>query len=908
VLSGRTSELKLLAELIQDVRAGQSRALVITGEAGIGKSALLEHLIAGAGGCRVATAAGLQAEAELAFAALHRLCAPVLEYRDRIPEPQRDALSTIFGLRASSAPDAFLLGLSVLSLLGAAAAERPLVCVVDDAQWVDIASAQVLGLVARRLMAESVALVFARRHPEEVPSLAGIPELVVGGLPAADAHALLAAAVRGPMDQRIRDRIVAETRGNPLAILELPRGLTYAELADGTTSGAGGLSGRIEDSFRRRLAQLAPDERRLLILAAAEPLGDPVVLWRAAQRLGIPAEAADSGSFVGLVQWGPPVAFRHPLVRSATYQSATAEERRAVHRVLAEVTDPVLEADRRAWHLAQAPLGTDDAIADELERSAGRARARGGFAASAAFLERAAALTVDPAARAVRTLASAEDKYRAGTPEPALRLLATAEAGPLDELTQARVDRLRAQIAYAQNRGDEPPALLLRAARRLEPLDLRLARDTYLDALAAAQFAGRLVPGGVVAAAKEARGARPVSARRPADILLDGTAVMITDGYGAGVPVLRQALARFRADDIADDDTLRWGWLACRAAIELWDYDGWQDVADRMVRLARSTGALTALPIGLMLQMGARIYAGDLASVTALDDELNAITEATGSHIAPYGALLRFAWRGRETEASSFIESAIDGATARGEGMGVTAALMARAVLYNGLGRHAEALVAAERGSEHFEDLAYGNQCLVELVEAASHCRQLDQARDAVERLAAWTSGSDWALGIEARCRALVSDGTEAERLHRQAVSLLGRTRVRVEAARAHLLYGEWLRRERRRLDAREQLRQAHDMFTAMGVEAFAERSRRELAATGERARKRTVVISGQLTNREAQIARLARDGLTNPEIGTRLFLSPRTVEYHLGNIFAKLGITSRVELGRALAGPPQDS
>jgi DNA-binding CsgD family transcriptional regulator len=908
VLSGRTSELKLLGELIQDVRAGQSRALVITGEAGIGKSALLEHLAAGATGCRVATAAGLQAEAELAFAALHRLCAPVLEYRDRIPEPQRDALSTIFGLRASSAPDAFLLGLSVLSLLGAAAAERPLVCVVDDAQWVDIASAQVLGLVARRLMAESVALVFARRHREEVPSLAGIPELVVGGLPSADAHALLAAAVRGPMDQRILDRIVAETRGNPLAILELPRGLTYAELADGTTSGAGGLSGRIEDSFRRRLAQLAPDERRLLILAAAEPLGDPVVLWRAAQRLGIPAEAADSESFVGLVQWGPPVAFRHPLVRSATYQSATAEERRAVHRVLAEVTDPVLEADRRAWHLARAPLGTDDAIADELERSAGRARARGGFAASAAFLERAAALTVDPAARAVRTLASAEDKYRAGTPEPALRLLATAEAGPLDELTQARVDRLRAQIAYAQNRGDEAPALLLRAARRLEPLDLRLARDTYLDALAAAQFAGRLVPGGVVAAAKEARAARPASARRPADILLDGTAVMITDGYGAGVPVLRQALARFRADDIADDDTLRWGWLACRAAIELWDHDGWQDVADRMVRLARSTGALTTLPIGLMLQMGARIYAGDLASVTALDDELNAITEATGSHIAPYGALLRFAWRGRETEASSFIESAIDGATARGEGMGVTAALMARAVLYNGLGRHAEALGAAERGSEHFEDLAYGNQCLVELVEAASHCRQLEQARNAVERLAAWTSGSDWALGIEARCRALVSDGAEAERLHRQAVSLLGRTRVRVEAARAHLLYGEWLRRERRRLDAREQLRQAHDMFTAMGVEAFAERSRRELVATGERARKRTVVISGQLTSREAQIARLARDGLTNPEIGTRLFLSPRTVEYHLGNIFAKLGITSRVELGRALTGPPQDS
>jgi DNA-binding CsgD family transcriptional regulator len=906
MLRGRRAECQQLDQLIEAVRAGMSRALVIRGEAGVGKSALLEYLVAEASGCRVVRVAGVQAEAELAFSGLHQLSSPLLDRLDRIPPPQRDALGTAFGVRAGPAPDRFLLGLAVLSLLAEAAAERPLVCVIDDAQWLDRTSAQTLAFVARRLVAESVALVFALRDPADDQSLAGLPQLALDGLRPVDARELFAAAILGPLDERVRDRIVAETRGNPLALLELPRGSTCVELAGGFGFlGAKDLSDRIEDSFRRRLTRLSAGQRRLALLAAAEPLGDPALLWRAAQRLHIPADAADPAAFEGLLQWGTRVTFRHPLVRSATYRSASPEEKREAHRALAEVTDRALDADRRAWHLAEATPGRDEDIAGELERSAGRAQARGGFAASAAFLERAAALTPDPATRAARSLAAAEAKHRAGAPEAALQLLEAARAGPLDELQQARVDLLQAQVAYAQNRGDHAPPLLLRAASRLEALDVTLARDTYLEALSAAQFAGRMVEGGVVAAAGAARGAPPpATTGRTPDLLLDGMAVLVTEGYRAGVPLLHQALEAFRAGDISEE-ALRWGWLACRTAIELWDYDAWRELADRLVQAARDMGALTELPLGLALQTGTRIYAGDLQSVAALNEELDAIIEATGSQLAPYGAMLLSAWQGREAEASVLIDTAIEVATARGEGMGVSAALMARALLYNGRGRHEEALVAAERGSEYPEDLAYGSQSLAELVEAAAHCGRRERGIAAVELLAERTSasGSDWALGIEARCRALVSEGGDAERLYGEAVSRLGRTRVRVELARAHLVYGEWLRRQRRRFDARRELRRAHDMFSAMGVEAFAERARRELVATGEKARKRAVTTRRQLTARETQVACLAREGLSNPEIGTRLFLSPRTVEYHLGNVFAQLGITSRYELDHAITG-----
>jgi len=911
-MRGRGSEQERIEQLLREVRAGQSRALVVSGEAGVGKSALLEHVAERATGCRVARAAGVQAEAELAFATLHQLCSPLLDHLGAIPAPQSEALSMAFGLRHGPAPDRFLLGLSVLSLLAEAAAERPLVCIVDDAQWLDHASAQVLGFVARRLAAESVALVFARRGVDPGPSLAGIPVMVLGGLSPSDAQALLDSVVHGPLDQQVRDRIVAETQGNPLAILELPRGLTRAELAAGLgVDQPGGLTARIEDSFRRQLGQLSPDQRRLALVAAAEPLGDAALLWRAADRLGISVDDADPAVLEDLLRWTTArVTFRHPLVRSAVYWSATVAERRVAHGALAAVTDPVVDGDRWAWHLAQATAGPDEEVAGELERSATRAQARGGYAAAAAFLDRATALTPDPGVRAARALAAAEAHDLAGNPDEALRLLAATQTAALTEAQAARVDLLRAEIAHARNRGGDAPPLLLRAARRLEPFDVSSARDTYLQALAAAQFAGPAVAEGIAGVAQAARHAPPPAGLpRAQDLLLDGMALLATEGYQAGVSLLTLALEMFRGA-ISDEDALRWNWLACRVASLLWDYDTWTELADRTVRLARQTGALRALPVGLAFQLAPRVFAGELDAVASLSEEMDAAADATGVIHIPYGSVLRAAFRGRETEAMAVIESSIEASRSRGEGLAVTAAHTAQAVLYNGLGRHDLALAAAEQGTTSAEALAWYNWALVELVEAAARCRQLERALDGVERLAERTraSGTDWALGVEARSRALVSEGHDAERHHREAISRLRRTRVRVDLARAHLLYGEWLRRERRRLDARQELRLAFDMFSTMGIEAFAERARFELEATGEVARKRTVDAGTQLTKREAQIARLARDGLSNPEIGTRLFLSPRTVEYHLHKVFSKFGIMSRTELARVLEHAPSAS
>jgi DNA-binding CsgD family transcriptional regulator len=904
MLRGRVREVERLEQILRDIRAGDSRALVITGEAGVGKSALIEHLVQRATGCGVARAAGAEAEETLDFAALHQLCTPLLVHLDDIPEPQRDAIGTIFGLRTGPAPDQLLLGLAVLSLLAEGGSGRPLVCAIDDAHRLDQASAQVLGFVARRLRAESVALVFASRDAESDPSLAGLPRMNLGGLPPQDALELLAATFPQLVDKRVRERILAETRGNPLAIMELPRGLSQAELASGVgLSGGDNLSGRIEESFMRRLGQLSPAQRRLALLAAAEPLGDPDLLWRGAERLDIPGEAADPVAFKGLMQWGTRVTFRHPLVRSATYRAASPDERRAVHRVLAELTDPAIDADRRAWHLAQAAAGPDENVASELERSASRAEARGGYAASAALLERAAALSTDADVRAARTLAAADAKLRAGASDAALDLLAMAQTGPLDDLQRARVDLLRAEIAYARNRGDRPPALLLRAARQLEPLDLPLARDTYLEALAAAQFAGHMMEGGLMAAAEAARRAPvPATGRRVQDDLLDGLAVLLTEGYPAGAPLLHRALATFRSSDVVGDDVLRWYWLACRTAVDLWDEHSWRDLSERMVKRARETGGLTALPLALTLQLGPHLFDGDLDAVASITEELDAIKEATGVHITPYGAVFRAALQGRETEASALVDSAIEEAKSRGEGQGVTGAIAAKAILANGLGRHADALAAAERACAHPEEsLALHNWATVELIEAAARCGERERAIDAAERLTERTlaSGTGWALGVEARSWALLSEGDDAERLYRKAISRLSQTHVRVELARAHLLYGEWLRRAKRRVDARHELRGAYDMFSAMGAEAFAERARSELVATGETVRKRSADSDMDLTNREAQVARLARDGLSNPEIGTRLYLSPRTVEYHLRKVFRKLGIASRTELAR---------
>jgi AAA ATPase domain len=544
----RARERDVLDRLTSDVRAGKSRVLVLRGEAGIGKTALLEHMSAAADGCRIARTAGVESEMELAFAGLHALCVPMLERLGHLPNPQRDALNTAFGLSAGATPDRFFVGLAVLSLLADVADEQPLVCIVDDAHWLDRVSAQTLAFVARRLLAERVGLVFALRESRDEHEFAGLPELVLEGLPAHDARRLLDSTIHGSLDARVRNRILGEAGGNPLALLELPRGRQPIALAGGFGLPRDTpLTSRIEQGFVRQLESFSADTRRLLLVAAAEPVGDVTLLWRAADRLGIGAEAAAPAEATGLVEIGARVRFRHPLVRSAAYRAAPAAERRQAHRALADATDARVDPDRRAWHRACAADGPDGAVAEELERSADRAQARGGLPAAAAFLQRAAELTPDPAERVERALAAARVKLDVADLTSASELVAAAELGPLDELQRARLERLGAQIAFASQRGRDAPPLLLRAARRLEPLDSAMARETYLEAIASAMFAGRLGTGPDEREVAEA--ARALPGRQSddaADLLLDALVTRFTKGYAASVAPLSHAPARVR--------------------------------------------------------------------------------------------------------------------------------------------------------------------------------------------------------------------------------------------------------------------------------------------------------------------------------------------------------------------------
>jgi DNA-binding CsgD family transcriptional regulator len=895
-LRGRDSECATLDRLLDAVRGGESRALVLRGEPGVGKTALLDYAIGAAPDLRVLRAVGVESETELPFASLQQLCAPMLDRLERLPAPQQDALRVAFGLSGGQAPDRFLVGLAALSLLSDVAEERPLLCALDDVQWLDGASALALAFVARRLLAEPLAIVFVTREP--IDALSGLPELVLGGIGDDDAGVLLDSAIPGPLDARVRETILAETRGNPLALLELPRALTPAELAGGFALPGAPLKDRIEQSFLRRAQSLPLHSQRLLLTAAAEPLGDATLLWRAAERLGVGPDAIWPAEAAGLIEVGARVRFRHPLVRSAIYRAAPPPDRWEAHRALAEATDPEADPDRRAWHRAHAASGLDEAVAGELERSADRAQRRGGVAAMAAFLERAAELTPDPGHRGARALAAAQAKLDAGAPEAAQALLATAELTPLDELQRARMQRLRAQIAFALRRGSDAPALLLDAAKRLVALDPGLARETCLEALAAAIFAGRLGSGRDVL--RVVRAVPPAQPPAAADLLLNGLATLVTQGYAAAVAPLRAALEAFRRDDgdsLAND---RWLWLACRVAADLWEREIWDELAASGVRRAREAGALSVFPMSASYRAGVHVHAGEYAEASALLEEAYAVAQATHTALLVQARQMVAAWRGNEAQALELIEAGRPDATARGQGMALSMIECANAVLLNGLGRYDEALAPAQRACAQ-DDLSLYALALVELIEAAVRGNRPELAATALERLSERTraSGTDWALGLEARSRALLTDGPSAEPLYEEAVERLAHGRLAPHLARAQVVYGEWLRRENRRLDAREQLRVAHDTFSRIGAEGFAERARRELSATGETARRRTDDTRSVLTAQEAQIARLARDGLSNPEIGAQLFISHRTVQYHLHKVFAKLDITSRNQLGR---------
>ena len=686
VLLGRAGERQRFDQLLEDLHSGRSAVLVVRGEAGVGKTALLRYCAQQAAGVRVARVAGVEAEMELAFAALHQLCAPLLARVDDLPPPQRDALCVALGLASGDRPDRFLVGLAVLGLLSAAAEERPLLCLVDDAQWLDAASGQVLGFVGRRLGVESVGIAVGLRELRAARDFHGLPELPLAGLAEEPARALLARTVPGRLDDRVRDRIVAETRGNPLALLELPRTMSAAELAAGfEPAPAADQPGQIEDVYLRRIRSLPDAARQLLLLAAADPLGDATLVWRAGERLGIGTGALGPAQDADLLDIGAQVRFRHPLVRSAAYRAASAPDRQRAHAALALVSDLAADADHRAWHRALAAVGPDEDIAAELEDSAGRAQTRGGLAAAAAFLERAAALSGDPAGRARRALAAARAKHQAGAPAVALALLASAQAGPLDELQRAQAQVLRAEIAFSTNHGSDAPPLLLDAARRLEPLDVGLARETYLDALTAAQFAGRLAPGAVWLVAEAARAAPPALVPHPADLLLDGLAGMITDGHAAAAPVLRQAVHAFRTGDVAATGGFRWLWLAEEAAQELWDHDAWLELSARHVQLVRDAGALAVLPLALSAIVVAQVYAGDLAAAAASIDEMTIAIEATGTPLAPYAALTLAAWQGRAADLTALVATTLADIVPRGEGIGVSCCQWLTALLHNGL-------------------------------------------------------------------------------------------------------------------------------------------------------------------------------------------------------------------------------
>ncbi|MER6438386.1 AAA family ATPase [Streptomyces sp. NPDC001185] len=905
VLLGRRAECAWFDRWQDAVKAGRGGALVVLGEPGIGKSALLDHMASAAVGFRVVRAVGVETEAELPFGALHQVCAPFLTALDHLPGPQQDALSAAFGLRTGAVPDRLMLSLAVLGLLSEAAVRQPLICVIDDAQWLDPGSAQALAFVAHRVGAEPLGLVFATRHA--LGGLRGLQQVVLTGLGPGDARALLHSALHVPLDEGVVDRIAAEARGSPLALLELPRSMTAAGFTGGfgPTDTAAAVPGRIEDGFRRRVLGLPPATRMLLLVAAAEPTGDSALLWRAAARLGIGVSAATAAETEGLLSIGTKVVFRHPLVRSAVYQAMPPSQRRAAHRALAEVTAPS-EPDRRAWHRALAAVGFDERAAAELEGSADRALARGGIAAAGAFLERSAALTAEPAARAERALRAARAKLQAGAYDSALDLLALTDRGPENELRAADSELLRGQIAFARSFGGGATPVLLSAARRFEPIDTSRARDVYLQALAAAMLAGRLGDECRIAeVAHSARRLPTASAPRASDLLLDGLTLLVAEGRDAALPVLRRAVSAFTTAELAPDEELYWLWLAGHGAGLLWDDEAWRVLATRLLQSCEVRGAISILPVAAATRAGLHLLSGELLQAASLAETAADVTFMTGAGPVAYAEVGLAVFRGRDAEAVAAIRTATRDSMTRGEGMALTYLQWATAVLHNGACRYEQARDSARRAGADSSVQRIRNWALAELVEAAVRTGDRDVADEALRELCRTTGpcSTHWAAGVEAQCRALLADGPDAEDLYRTALERFERTRLRAAVARVHLLYGEWLRRGRRHLEAREQLRQAHEMFVRFGMEGFAERARDELSAAGEPTDRRRSWFGDQLTPQERRVAMLAAEGATNPEIAVRLFISASTVDYHLRKVFRKLRVTTRTQLARVLQG-----
>jgi DNA-binding CsgD family transcriptional regulator/tetratricopeptide (TPR) repeat protein len=904
-LIGRRDEQQQLTKLCDCARAGESGILVIHGEAGIGKTALLAEIPTKADGLRTIRISGAESEMELAYAGVQQLCGPILAHVDRLPDPQKNALRVALGVREGAAPDRLLVGLAVLTLLGEAGADRPTVCIVDDAQWVDRASLQALTFAARRLLADPVAMIFATRTPREEQELNGLPELNLSRLAHTDASTLLSEVVPGQLDETVRQNILAEADGNPLALIELSHALGPAELAGGYgLAHAKPLANRIERSFDQRLRELPPQTQMLLLLAAAEPTGEPAWLWSATAQLQISREASVPAEQCGLVTVDTRLRFRHPLVRSAVYRNASPTARRQAHAALAAVISGPGSEEHRHWHRAQAAEAPDETVATELVQSAEQARRRGGAAAAAAFLAYAVELTPDPVRRAERALDAALAKLDAGDPEAAARLLA-AVAGTEDELLSARADLLRAKIAFAVQRGRDAPPLLLAAAERLQPLDPPLARDTYLEALTAAMIVGRLATGEGTSAAAVAAAARkappPSGPPTAADLFLDGFILRLTEGHAAAAPLLQRAIKLYLTEDEAGTADPRLHDITLRVLLDLFEQDTYSSLNARQLELLRAAGELTVLPAALTTHAGACVTSADFAQAATLLEQSEAISIATGA--PPHRSIQTYlaACRGQEQLGEELAQTTIRDATTRGEGSEITVVLFSMAILHNGLGHYDEALDACTSALE-YDDVGMYGHVLNETVEAAARSGNIGIAETAaaqlIERAAA--TGTATALGYSARAKALIANGPEAEHEYRIAIRELESSPLKVMAARTRLIFGEWLRRANRRIEARDELRLTHDRFLRMGADGFAERTRRELQAAGEPlGKERRDNAAATLTTQETYIARLAGDGYSNSEIASHLFISPRTVEWHLSRIFAKLGVSSRRELRR---------
>ncbi|MEU4556943.1 AAA family ATPase [Actinoplanes sp. NPDC023936] len=905
---GRHHERAVLRELVEGARGATGDAILVTGPAGIGKTALVAETIAEVtGGVRVLQTAGAQYEMELPFAALQQLLQPLVGGIESLPEPQARAVASALGTGETVSPATVLVALGTLNLLTWAARERPVICVVDDTHWLDDASSQVLAFVVRRLSGAAVSVIFMAREPLTSDALSGVTVLRLRGLEDADARTLLRTGLRAPLDPRVRDRILAEAQGNPLALLELPRSADLGALAGGFgVPGTARLPRTLEVGFQDRLERLPAQARRFLLVASADPTGDPVVVWRAARHLGLDPVAASHGVDAGLIQIDIRIRFRHPLVRSAIYESATVDDRRAVHDALAVATDPLVDPERRAWHAAQAAAEPDEQLADELERLANRARSRGGLAASGAFLEQAAALTPDTGSQARRLLAAARARHECGDFGRALRLVAAAEATVQDPVLQARAQVVRARVAF--DRGRDEPAVrgLIAAARAIGPFDVLFGRDVLFDALAAATLMGRFATWSLTLDLAEAVRDLPVDDERtrPLDRLLDPLIACISGGKadpGAIRPVLAHYLEYGSKAGQADRAVERFDigelWLACQAAQDIWDDQIFIALSRQQLDYARDNGALAGMPIALTHRALSLIHEGRFPPAQRLVDEGYAISAEIGAPRMAFVDMAIAAWQGDRQRVRELTEQAMADATARDEGRLLTAAEYATAVSLNGMGEFAAAADAC-RTAVHLDEPSFPPWLIPEFVEGAARSGRPQDALEVVERLerVAAEMDTDWGTGTALYVRALISAGEQADTAYREAIKRLARTTRRIDLARARLAYGEWLAGEERKGEAREQLEAAHEMFLAMGARDFAGRASRALrAATG--VVRRPNAGEAALTAAEQAVTRLVARGATSKEAAAELFISPRTVDAHLRSIFAKLGVKSRREL-----------